>query len=37
MTTGGDVITSWGHGDPVYSTKVGKPATGPGDSICLTT
>ena len=30
LTAGGDVITSWGHGDPVYSTKVGKPATGPG-------
>ncbi len=30
MSLGGDVITSWGYGDPVYSTKIGKAATGPG-------
>ncbi len=30
MTSEGDIITSWGHGDPVYSTKVGKAATDPG-------
>ncbi len=30
MTLDGDVIVSWGHGDPFYTTGEGTPATGPG-------
>jgi DNA-binding beta-propeller fold protein YncE len=30
MTLDGDIIVSWGHGDPIYTTGEGTAATGPG-------
>ncbi len=30
MTLDGEAIVSWGHGDPVFTTGEGTPATGPG-------